>query len=191
MEDRVPVPPPCAFVFLTPQRPGAQGAEVGCGPYSPPQPPPRLRSVWFEHICRVRAGRPVLGLGEQGCALWWRLAALQALSTAGRGARTRPSLPLQAPELGRVLASHASLWSLVSTRESYPVQLDLKLAPPTHQKSSLWTLHSPPLGVRVPPGGPEGGGLGIPTLCVRAPCLGAWLLCMLPASQACPCREHD
>ena len=118
----------------------------------------------------------------------------RAAPSGGGWRRCRLSAP-RGEEPGPALTSspapsHAHLWSLVSTRESHPVHLDLKLAPPTHQKCSLWTLHSPPLGVRVPPGGPERGGLGIPTLCVRA-CLGAWLQCRLPASQACPCRGRE
>lgn len=80
MEGRVPVPPPCALVFLAPQRPGARGAEAGCGPpphLSPASAPGALSASG------VRAAHPVLGLGEQGGALWWRLAALQAPSAAG------------------------------------------------------------------------------------------------------------
>lgn len=62
----------------------------------------------FEHSCRVRAGHPVLGLGAEGCAPWWRLGILQALSITGQGGRTRHPL-LEAPTQGPVLSSHSTL----------------------------------------------------------------------------------
>ena len=89
MEDRVPVPPPCALVSITPQRLGAQGAEIGCGPFSPSRPL-SLGSVLFEHSCSQSRTPCAQPLGEQGCALWWRMAVLQALRTAWRGGGPAP-----------------------------------------------------------------------------------------------------
>ena len=66
MEDRAPVPPPCVLDSLTPQRPGVQGTEVGCGPFSPSQSP--ASALCCLNIAAVRAGRPVLSLSVSRAA---------------------------------------------------------------------------------------------------------------------------
>ena len=148
MEDRVPAPPPCALGFLAPQRPGARGAEAGCGP-----PPHLSPSPGGLRASAVGAAHPVLGLGEQGGALWWRLAALQALSAAGRGARTRPhffSSSFSRPSLVSGLyvrkppSSAGSETGSPHTSEMFPLDSALtssRGSGPSWRPRARWTWH--------------------------------------------------